>query len=145
MAGPIGQPLARQKALAFHGDITMYGSAEGKRGKNRWVEYRVRFTRGRVEWIRPERGRRRSLKRKTSSRPRWPDGERGPLVPGIDGRRLTGDEFSRLTPEKLELIEGRIPGDEQLLMLILTSVGLRYAVELLGAEQWQQAVEAARL
>ena len=67
------------------------------------------------------------------------------MVPDIDGRRLTADEFSRLSPEKLELVDGRIAGDEQLLMLILTSIGLRYAVELLGPEMWQQAVEAARL
>jgi hypothetical protein len=135
--------LARPRPRAFHGDITIYGSVERKRGRPRWVEYRVRFTRGRVEWIRSEGPTGHLSKRSPRTKPQWTDHDGGPLVPNSYGRPLTADEFAIHAPEKLELVDGRIRGDEQLLLLILTSLGLRRSVDLLGRERWQLAVDAA--
>ena len=59
-----------------------------------------------------------------------PGGESaGRLVPALHARRPTVDEFSAYTPEKLELIDGHLPGEEDLLLLLLTSIGLRRAAE----------------
>jgi hypothetical protein len=57
------------------------------------------------------------------------------------GRPVTADEFAAFTPEKLELIDGRIPGGEKLVLLLLTSLGLRRVAALVGREAWSRAVE----
>jgi len=50
----LGQGLARDVEWPFHGDLRIYASEpDGATETRRWVEYRVRFTHGRVEWIRP--------------------------------------------------------------------------------------------
>ena len=67
-------------------------------------------------------------------------GHRG-WVPALSGRRLTLDEYHRYLPEKIELIDGKIPGDEQLLLALLTSIGLRRAAMLVGPDLWEKAVD----
>ncbi len=62
-------------------------------------------------------------------------------MPAPWGRRLTIDEFVANSPEKLELIDGRIPGAEKLVLLLLTSLGLRRAVNLVGRDRWKQALD----
>jgi hypothetical protein len=57
------------------------------------------------------------------------------------GRPLTADEFESLAPEKLELVDGRIPGGETLVILLLTSLGLRRVAALVGREAWVRAIE----
>ena len=50
----LGQGLTRDVEWPFHGDLRIYTSEpDGATETRRWVEYRVRFTHGRVEWIRP--------------------------------------------------------------------------------------------
>lgn len=61
-------------------------------------------------------------------------------MPDQWGRRLTVDEYISNSPEKLELIDGAIPGTDKLLLLLLTSVGLRRAVMLVGADQWRKTM-----
>jgi hypothetical protein len=63
-----------------------------------------------------------------------------PIVPSLDPQRPSEDEFLQL-PEKIELVDGRIPGDEQLLLFILKGMGLRHAVSLVGRERWARALE----
>jgi len=135
-SGWLGLGPSRRVGVPFHGDLRMYTSVENKAGRHTWVEYRVRFTAGRVEWIRRERpGRRAARRRKALT-----SGKRGVLVPRAGPRRITAEEFARYTPDKLELANGRIVGDERLLRLILSSLGLRHVIELLGPETWQDAV-----
>lgn len=62
------------------------------------------------------------------------------MRPAIDGRPLTPDEFVAGTPEKLELVDGGIPDGEQLLLLLLTQMGLRRAAHLVGHERWRAAL-----
>jgi hypothetical protein len=134
--GWLARGPSRRIAVPLHGDVRMYTSVENKAGRHTWVEYRVRFTAGRVEWIRREPpGRRAARRRKV-----LPSGKRGALVPRAGPRRIAAKEFARYTPDKLELVNGRIVGDERLLLLILSSVGLRHAIELLGPETWQDAL-----
>jgi hypothetical protein len=50
----LGQGLTRDVEWPFHGDLRIYTSEpDDATETRRWVEYRVRFTHGRVEWIRP--------------------------------------------------------------------------------------------
>jgi len=121
----------------YHGDLCIYDSDPDK--AHQLIKYVVRFTHGRVEWIH-----------------RAGDAEREPydpiqaLSPGADmqdrlipdewERRLTVDEYMSNSPEKLELIDGAIPGIDKLLLLLLTSVGLRRAIRLVGADQWRKAL-----
>lgn len=134
--------LGRDVEWPIHGDIHIY-DVDPERA-DRLLEYRVRFTHGRVEWIR----------RVGERLPDTPPEELPPqelpvtthvaspgLVPGLSGRRLTLDEYRRYLPEKIELIDGKIPGDEQLLLALLTSIGLRRAATLVGPELWQKAVD----
>ena len=62
------------------------------------------------------------------------------FVPGLAGRPLGAEEFVANAPEKLEFVGGRIPGDEDFLVLLLVSVGLRRAAELVGQDLWALAV-----
>jgi hypothetical protein len=54
---------------------------------------------------------------------------------------LTVEEFHLYTPEKLELIRGDVPGAEELLLLLLTNVGLHRAATLVGHETWRRAID----
>ncbi len=63
------------------------------------------------------------------------------LKPGNRARPLTVEEFHLHTPEKLELLRGDVPGAEQLLLLLLTNVGLDRAATLVGHETWRRAIE----
>ena len=121
----------------YHGDICIYDSDPDK--AHQLLEYVVRFTHGHVEWIRCAG-----------------DAEREPcdpiqvpspaadmqdrLMPDEWGRRLKVDEYISNSPEKLELIDGAIPGTDELLLLLLTGVGLRRAVRLVGADRWRKAL-----
>jgi len=69
--------------------------------------------------------------------------ERGGPAPAPDvmGRPVTVEEFTAFAPEKLELSEGRIPGGEKLVLVLLTSLGLRRVAALVGREAWLRAVE----
>jgi hypothetical protein len=103
------------------------------------IEYRVRFTHGRVERIQrwegfgAERRRRLSSLEATSPRAR-------PLVPDVLGRPITVDELIAHAPEKLELVNGRIARDKGLLLLILTGLGVRRAAALVGYEVWRKGL-----
>lgn len=134
--GWLGLGPSRRVAVPLHGDLRMYTSVENKTGRHSSVEYRVRFTAGRIEWIRLEPPGRRTARRRKA----LPSGKRGVLVPRAGPRRITAEEFARYAPHKLELANGRIVGDERLLLLILSSLGLRHVIELLGPETWQDAL-----
>ena len=66
------------------------------------------------------------------------------LRPALNARRPTPEEFSSHTPEKLELIDGHIPGEEDLVLLLLTSMGLRRAAQLVGPKLWRSAAAPLR-
>lgn len=123
----------------IHADVLFCeGIAPGE-----FVEYLARFTHGRVEWIRRAvaSDERQDFVDDLDERLLW----REPLapVPALMGRRLTGDEFTANSPEKLELINGTIPGGEGLLRLLLTSLGLRRAALMVGHHLWKQALQVA--
>jgi hypothetical protein len=59
------------------------------------------------------------------------------------GRPLTAAEFSACTPEKLELLDGEMPGEKALLMLLLTKFGLRRTAALVGYDLWRRALPEA--
>jgi hypothetical protein len=66
-----------------------------------------------------------------------------------EGRRWTGDEATgryQLTPEKFEIIDGRLFWSDRdrvvLLALLLENVGADQAVRLGPREVWQEAVRA---
>jgi 3-mercaptopyruvate sulfurtransferase SseA len=129
----------------IHGDLRMY--AEG--ADSEWVEYVVRFTHGRLEWIErapeepPEGEEHEVAPANAGDRQRvhfrMPEIE--PLVaPSLDGRRLRAEEFIAHVPEKMELLDGHIPGEEPLLLLLLASVGLRRAAGLVGPATWARAL-----
>ncbi len=68
-------------------------------------------------------------------------------VPDLEGRAVTAEEYHAHTPEKLELIEGRlIDWDESLdrrrpfLSLLLANIGLVEAVKLAPEERWREAL-----
>jgi hypothetical protein len=126
-------------AWPFHGDIRIFGSLPGGRD----VEYVVRFTHGRVEWVHPTD--QVAVADSDSSEAPWLNerlfaADLNAPVPGIQGRRLTREEFVDYAPDQLELVDGWIPGGEGLLRLLLTSLGLRSAVRLGGAERWKQVI-----
>jgi len=69
------------------------------------------------------------------------------LIPDIEPRPITIDEYESFTPEKLELIGGYlIDGPDHpeqrrdLLALLLTNEGLIEAVRLVPAERWRDAI-----
>ncbi len=129
--------LEKDVELPIHGDIRIHG-VDPDAGSG-LVEYVVRFTQGRVERVR------RWTDGRTSSEaePPAPDKGPGPPTPDVMGRSLTVSEFSAHTPEKLELMGGRIPGDKDLLLLLLSSLGLRRAAALVGYDLWRQALPEA--
>lgn len=138
--GLLGLGKSRRVVVPMHGDLRMYTSIEAKSGRRTWIEYRVRFTSGRVEWIRREphgNGKARRLKPAAAA-------TRGALVPRLGPRRITAAELARHAPKRLELSKGRIVGDERLLLLVLSGLGLRHAIELLGPATWQDALWSVR-
>jgi hypothetical protein len=118
----------------IHGDIRIYDLDPNEQ----FVEYSVRFTHGRVEWVRPggEQYGGPTEPKVGMPAPSVPHG----LIPAMSGRRLTVKEFAANTPEKLELVDGEIPGSEELLLLLLTSFGLRRAALLVGPDRWKKAL-----
>jgi hypothetical protein len=66
------------------------------------------------------------------------------LQPALHPRRPTAEEFSSHTPEKLELIDGHVPGEENLALLLLTSMGLRRAAQIVGPKVWRSAAAPLR-
>ena len=135
----------------IHQDLRIYTSVDVGPDEREWVEYVFRFTEGRVTRVRRNRERHRfKVKKWDPEEWRAPEapapGEppEGRLQPALHARRPTADEFSRHTPEKLELIDGHIPGEEDLLLLLLTSVGLRRAARLVGPELWRRAATPFR-
>lgn len=139
----------------IHKDVSIYTSVEVAGGDRECIEYVFRFTEGRVTRVRRSPDRRRFKVREwnpSESGERTPAylpvGEEtaGRLAPGLHPRRPTAQEFSDHTPEKLELIDGEIPGGEKLLLLLLTSLGLRRAAGLVGdPKRWRAAAAPVRV
>jgi hypothetical protein len=127
--------LEHDVELPVHGVLLIYAADPGT--DHGLIEYRVRFTHGRVERVERWEGfgaeRRRGLRqREASPRPRR-------LSPDVLGRPLTAEDLLVHAPAKLELKEGRIAGDKGLLLLILTSLGVRRAAVLVGYDVWKKA------
>lgn len=119
----------------IHDDIRIFAADSTADGGT--VEYAVRFTRGRVEWIRRvmlegafagpvARGVWRAL---------------GTPMPDVMGRPATPDEFRACVPRALELLDGRVPGEEKLVLLLLSTMGLRRVAALVGREAWLKAID----
>jgi hypothetical protein len=100
------------------------------------VEYAVRFTGGRVEWIRRVR-----MEAGESAVPPLDASARGAMVPERMGRPASPEEFRSSIPRKLELVDGHILGEQKLVMFLLTTMGLARVAALVGREGWRAAVE----
>jgi hypothetical protein len=100
------------------------------------VEYAVRFTGGRVEWIRWVR-----MEAGESAVPPLDASARGAMVPERMGRPASPEEFRSSIPRKLALVDGHIPGEQKLVMFLLTTMGLARVAALVGREGWLAAVE----
>ena len=131
--------LEKDVELPVHGDLLMY--AADPVTDHGLVEYRVRFLHGRVERIQRWEGFGAQWRRRL---PRFDPQPAPPrlqaLLPDVMGRPITGDELRAHAPSKLELVDGRIPGDKGLLLLILTSLGVRRAAALVGYDVWRKGV-----
>jgi hypothetical protein len=128
----------------IHGDLRIYDSIERPGRDREWVEYLVRFTDGRVQWVRrlARREPRSEERRVRVGQPQQPEYRpEHHLRPAVEGRPLTADEFIAHTPGKLELVDGAIPGGEELLLLLLRQFGLRQVAALVGREAWEAALE----
>jgi hypothetical protein len=142
--GPFEPGPGRAVDWPIHGDLRIYDSIERPGRDREWVEYLVRFTDGRVQWVR-----RLAQREPRSEQPRVHVGQpqqaeyppEPPLRPSVEGRRLTADEFIAHTPGKLELVDGAIPGGEELLLLLVRQFGLRQVAALVGREAWEAALE----
>jgi hypothetical protein len=69
------------------------------------------------------------------------------LVPDLEDRQITMEEYYEYAPERFELLDGylfvprRYPELRlKLLRLLLVNVGLREAVKLAPAERWREAL-----
>jgi len=154
VGGPFEQ-RARRVACDIHKDVRIYTSIEVAKDEREWVEYVFRFTEGRVTRVHrsPDRGRykveryspaRRAAQPAPSEPISVPQTARQ-LKPALYPRRPTAAEFSDHIPEKLELIDGRIPGDDDLVLLLLTSLGLRHVAGLVNDPKlWRAAVARVR-
>lgn len=100
------------------------------------VEYAVRFAGGRVEWIRRVRmdTGEAAVSALEASAP-------GSTIPERMGRPASPEEFRSSIPDKLELVDGHIPGEQKLVMFLLTTMGLARVAALVGREGWLAAVE----
>jgi hypothetical protein len=72
------------------------------------------------------------------------------LVPELEDREITVEEYYEYAPEKFELIEGYLFLPRRyselrlkLLRLLLVNVGLREAVKLAPEERWREALDRA--
>jgi hypothetical protein len=70
------------------------------------------------------------------------------LVPVLEARAITMEEYSGRTPEKFELLGGYLfhtaehpEARHRLLNLLLVNVGLLEAVRLAPADRWREALE----
>jgi hypothetical protein len=99
------------------------------------VEYAVRFTGGRVEWIRRVRMEAGETLVPAS------DASARAMIPARMGRPASPEEFRSSIPEKLELVDGHIPGERKLLMFLLTTMGLARVAALVGRESWMASIE----
>jgi hypothetical protein len=119
----------------IHDDIRIFAPDSTADGGA--VEYAVRFTRGRVEWIR-----RVVLEGDATgpaARVAWR--ARGAPIPAAMGRPATPEEFRACAPRTLELLDGRVPGEEKLVLLLLSTIGLRRVAALVGREAWLEGVD----
>lgn len=98
------------------------------------VEYAVRFAGGRVEWVRrvrldvPQVG--------PASAPSM-----AAMVPEAMGRPVSLEEFRAAAPRRLDLVDGRIPGAEKLVLILLTTMGLKRVAALVGRDAWLAAAK----
>ena len=134
--GPFGDTHVRDIEWPVHGDIRLFA----RDAHEAPVEYVVRFTHGRVEWVRRMDHGEPQPRTQPHVRPAPPAIDPH-LVPTVEGRRLIVEEFSAFTPEKLELVDGHIPGEEDLLRLLLVGIGLGRAAEIVGPALWATALE----
>ena len=147
-------PRSCRVVCPIHQDLRIYDSVAVTPEEREWIEYVFRFTEGRVTRVRRSRDRGRFKVKawdpEQSPKPDLPaavSAEReagGRLVPALHPRRPTVEEFSAYTPEKLELVDGHVPGEEDLLLLLLTSIGLRRAAHVVGPTLWRGAAAPAR-
>ena len=100
------------------------------------VEYAVRFISGRVEWIRRVR-----LEPGAGPIPASDASPHGSMTPERMGRPASSEEFLSSIPRMLELVEGHIPGEQKLVLFLLTTMGLERVAALVGRERWLAAVE----
>jgi hypothetical protein len=138
----------------IHQDLRIYGSIEVAPEERERVEYVFRFTEGRVTRVRRtrDRGRFKVNTRDPEQLPKpealtgvSPDeGAGARLKPALHPRKPTVEEFCAYTPEKLELLDGHLPGEEDLLLLLLTSIGLRRAARVVGPKLWRSAAAPER-
>ena len=152
--GGLFHKTRRDVVCPIHQDLRIYTSVEVAPEEEEWVEYIFRFTEGRVTKVRRSRDRHR-FKVKKWDPEEWrkqepvalapPEGEgQNRLQPALHPRRPTPEEFTSHTPEKLELIDGHVPGEEDLVLLLLTTIGLRRAAQLVGPKLWRSAAAPIR-
>jgi hypothetical protein len=58
--------------------------------------------------------------------------------------RCAADEDLRIlasVPRKLELVDGHIPGEQSLVLFLLTTMGLRRVASLVGRDAWVSAID----
>ena len=118
----------------IHGDLRIFDDDPAMPDER--VGYAVRFTQGRVEWIRYVKLEAPEAALIASSAPRG-----GTIVPEAMGRPASPEEFRAAVPDKLELVDGHVPGEEKLAMLLLSTMGLRRVAALVGRDSWMSAVE----
>jgi hypothetical protein len=116
----------------IEGDIRIIDDDE--RAGDASIEYAVRFRAGRVEWIR--RVRLDPPEVLVGGAP-----QRDRMVPEAMGRPGSAEEFLASVPRKLELVDGHIPGEQMLVLFLLTTMGLRRVASLVGRDAWMSAVE----
>ena len=67
------------------------------------------------------------------------------LVPGLDPRPVTMEEYHAYAPEKVELLDGYVfePAEtrRRALRLLLANMGLLEAVKLVPGERWREALQ----
>jgi hypothetical protein len=152
--GGLFHKTRRDVVCPIHQDLRIYTSVEVAPEEEEWVEYVFRFTEGRVTRVRRSRDRHRfkvkkwdpeELRKQEPVAPTPPEAEGSKrLQPSLHPRRPTPEEFSSHTPEKLELIDGHVPGEEDLALLLLTTIGLRRAAQLVGPKLWRSAAAPIR-
>jgi hypothetical protein len=124
----------------FHGDVVMCGSLPSRA----LIECLVRFTHGRVEFVRllepvtvPSV---ELLERELELDDQLLSPDVGAPIPGRHGRR-PAEEFAEHAPAELEVVDGWITGAESLLRLTLVNVGLRRAALIVGKDAWRKALD----